>query len=160
MNPAQIMPILVPVAVVAAIALRARRERPLHPDRLWIAPVVVTLMIGLGLYFTPHPAFGAGAYAAMALAAAAGIAFGWWRAHATVLRHDPGTGRIMASQSNLAVAVLAGVVLLRVGARQAMGDALGADATVVGDASMLFALGMVVALRLALWRRAKGLVPA
>ena len=66
----------------------------------------------------------------------------------------------MASQSNLAVAVLALVVLLRVGARQALGDALGAQAAVIGDASMLFALGMIVALRGALWRRAKGLVPA
>lgn len=160
MNPAQIMPIAIPAIFVAVIALRARRERPLHPDRLWIAPVLITVLIGMGLYFTPHPLFGVGAYGAMALAGAAGIAFGWWRAHATVLRHDPDTGRIMASQSNLAVAVLAGVVVLRVGARQIFGDALGPQAAVIGDASMLFALGMVIALRLALWRRARGLVPA
>ena len=156
MNPAQIMPIVIPLVVFAAIALRARRERPLHPSRLWIAPVVVTGLIGLGLYFAPHPVFAAADYLVFAAAAVAGLAFGWWRAHATVLRHDPDTGRIMASQSNLAMAVLAAVFLLRVGARQA----LGGDAAVVGDASMLFALGMVVALRVALWRRATGLVPA
>ena len=150
------MPLVIPLIVVAVIALRARRERPLHPDRLWIAPVVVTALIGMGLYYTPHPLFGPGDDAIFIVAAAAGVAFGAWRAHATVLRHDPDTGRIMASQSNLAVAVLAGVVLLRLGARQALGD----QAAVAGDASMLFALGMVVALRVALWRRAKGLVPA
>ncbi len=150
------MPIAIPLVVVALVALRARRERPLHPNRLWIAPLAVTLMIGMGLYFAPHPVLGTGAYAAMAIAAAAGFAFGWWRAHATVLRHDPATGRIMASQSNLAVAVLAGVIALRVGARQAFGG----DAALVGDASMLFALGMVIALRIILWRRAIGLVPA
>ena len=156
MNPATVMPIIIPLIVVAMIALRARRERPLHPDRLWIAPVIITALIGMGLYFAPHPLFGPGDYAIFIAAAAAGVAFGWWRAHATVLRHDPDTGRIMASQSNLAVAVLAGVVVLRVGARQALGD----QAAVAGDASMLFALGMVIALRVALWRRARGLVPA
>ncbi len=156
MNPAQIMPLAIPLIFVAVIALRARRERPLHPDRLWIAPVVVTALIGLGLYFTSHPVFGLTAYAAMALAGVAGGAFGWWRAHATVLRHDPDTGRIMASQSNLAVAILAGVFLLRTGAR----EVLGANGAIAADASMLFALGMVIALRVALWRRAKGLVPA
>lgn len=154
------MPIAIPLVFVAVIALRARRERPLDPDRLWIAPLFIAALIGLGLYYTPHPLFGLGAYAALAASATAGIVFGWWRAHATVLRHDPDTGRIMASQSNLAVAVLAGIVLLRVGARQAMGDVLGAQAAVIGDASLLFALGMVIALRVALWRRAKGLVPA
>lgn len=160
MDPAKVMPLVIPLVFVAVIALRARRERPLHPDRLWIAPLIIGLLIAAGLYFTPHPLFGAGAYAAMALAGLAGIAFGAWRAHATVLRHDPGTGRIMASQSNLAVAVLAGIVLLRIGARQALDDAMGAQAAVVADASLLFALGMVVALRVALWRRAKGLMPA
>jgi membrane protein CcdC involved in cytochrome C biogenesis len=156
MNPAQIMPLAIPLVVVAIIALRARRERPLHPGRLWIAPVLVTVLIGLGLVYSPHPAFGLGTDAVLALAAIAGLGFGWWRAHATVLRHDPDTGRIMASQSNLAVAVLAGVFVLRMAARQA----LGTGAVIATDASMLFALGMVIALRVALWRRAKGLVPA
>ncbi len=154
MNPAAIMPLAIPLIVVAAIALRARREQPLHPDRLWIAPILIGVLIGAGLYFTPHPPFSTADFLIMTLAAAAGVAFGWWRAHATVLRHDPDTGRIMARQSNLAVAVLAGVVLLRIGARQA----LGSQTALVGDASMLFALGMVVALRIALWRRAKGLL--
>jgi hypothetical protein len=156
MNPAQIMPIVIPLAVFALIALRARRERPLHPGRLWIAPLIAVPLIGLGLYFTPHPTFAPLDYLIFGAAGAAGLAFGWWRAHATVLRHDPDSGRIMASQSNLAMAVLAGDFLLRVGARQA----LGGNAALVGDASMLFALGMVVTLRLALWRRATGLVPA
>lgn len=156
MNPAHVMPLVIPLLVVAVIALRARRERPLHPDRLWVAPVIITLLIAIGLYFAPHPLFGADVYAIFTAAALAGVAFGWWRAHATVLRHDPDTGKVMASQSNLAVAILAGVVLLRTGAREALGD----QAAVVGDASMLFALGMVIALRAALWRRAKGLVPA
>ncbi len=57
----------------------------------------------------------------------------------------------MASQSGLAIAVLVGVFLLRFGARQALGE----GAAVAGDASMVFALGMVVALRVALWRRAR-----
>lgn len=113
-------------------------------------------MIGSRLYFTSHPAFSATAYTAMAAAGAFGLAFSAWRAHTTVLRHDAATGRIMVSQSNLAVAVLAGVVMLRIGARHALGDALGASAAVIADASMLFALGMVIAL----WRRAQGLVAA
>ncbi len=156
MDPARIIPLAIPLVVVAGIARRARRERPLQPDRLWIAPLVVGALIGAGLYFTPHPIFGVDDWLAFAATAAAGFAFGWWRAHATVLRHNADTGRIMASQSNLAVAVLAGVVLLRVGARAA----LGGSAAVVGDASMLFALAMVVALRVALWRRARRLAPA
>lgn len=156
MDPARILPLAIPLVFVAVIALRARRERPLYPDRLWIAPVVISVLIGSGLYFTPHPLFGPGAYLAFAVACLDGFAFGWWRAHATVLRHDADTDTIMASRSSLAVAVLAGIIVLRLGAR----EALGGQAAAVGDASMLFALAMVVALRLALWRRARGLVPA
>jgi len=154
MTSAQLMPIVLPLVVFAVIALRKKRERPLHPGRLWIAPIVFVPLIGFGLYFAPHPVFGVADFAGMAVAGVAGFAFGWWRAHATVLRHDADTGRIMSSQSNLAVAGLAGVFLLRTGMRQALGD----GGAVAVDASMLFALGMVIALRVALWRRAKGLL--
>lgn len=117
MDPARILPLAIPLVFVAVIALRARRERPLYPDRLWIAPVVISVLIGSGLYFTPHPLFGPGAYLAFAVACLGGFAFGWWRAHATVLRHDADTDTIMASRSSLAVAVLAGIIVLRLGAR-------------------------------------------
>jgi hypothetical protein len=87
----------------------------------------------------------------MLLSGASGFYFGIWQANETVLRHDPGTGRIMASNSNVAVAVLAAAVFVRFGSRQMLGD----HAALASDMSMLFALGLVVALRLALWRRAR-----
>src|ERR1700712_1490472 len=140
MDPARIFPLVIPLIVVGVVALRARRAVPLHPDRLWIAPLLAAIGIGLGLYYTPHPLFGPGDYAAMAVAAAVGLGFGWWRAHATVMHHDADTGRVMTRQSNLAVGVLAAVIAVRVGARQVFGEALGPSAAVVTDASMLFAL--------------------
>ena len=150
------MPLVLPLMAVALIMMRSTRERPLRPGQLWIAPLVFASLVATAIYLVPHPPFGFVGDAAMVFTGASGLAFGTWRAHTTVLRHDPDTGRIMASQSNVAAAVLAAVFLLRTAVREAFGT----QTTLVTDMSMLFALGMIVALQTALWRRAKGLVPA
>ena len=147
------MPLVMPLMAVALIMMRSTRERRLHPGRLWIAPFCFTALVATALYLTPHPPFSMEADEAMVFAVASGLAFGTWRAQATVLRHEPGTGRIMASQSNIAAAVLAAVFLLRTMVR----EQFGAHTVLVTNMSMLFAVGMIVALQSALWHRARGL---
>ena len=151
-----ILPLLMPLMAVALIMLQTRGERPLRPRRLWIAPLLLGGLVAAAIAVVPRPAFDLAAWEALVFATASGMAFGGWRAHATALRHDPDTGRIMASQSTIAGAVLAGAFLLRTVVR----DALGVQAALITDMSMLFALGMIVALNAALWRRARDLMPA
>jgi len=149
-------PLAIPVAVIIIIALRAHREYRLRPGRLWIAPAIVTALIGTTLYLAPHPPFDTTAYAAMLLSAASGFYFGVWQANETVLRHDPVRGWIMARSSSVAVLVLAAAVFLRFSARRLLGE----NAALTSDMSLLFALGLILALRVVLWRRTRGLVPA
>ena len=64
----QILPIVIPIAVLAIILIRNRRPRPLNLHLIWIVPLLVIVGIGMGLYFTPHEPFGVWAYAGFAFA--------------------------------------------------------------------------------------------
>ncbi len=153
-----ILPFAISLLAVAVIVWRNRGQQSIKPGRLWLAPMLATLGIGMGLYFQPHPAFGIAQFAAMAAAAMAGSAVGMARARTLRLSRDPETGVVVAQASPLAILML--VVLL--GARMALRSNAGPlipghvpalwPATAV-DASMLFALAMIVTQRAALWRR-------
>ncbi len=157
MRAVEFLPYVVPIIVVGILFLRNRpgRARPVRVAALWIVPLIATLGIASALYFQPHPTFYAGAYATFAVALALGIATGNLRARTLTLRRCPDTSRVLAETSSLAFLLLAALMLLRMTFRQMSGD-LGVIAI---DASMLFALGMIVTQRLTMWSRVR-MLPA
>jgi hypothetical protein len=164
MSPAdlpRLLPILIPLAVLAVVLLRARRQQRIRASRLWIAPLFAALAIGSGLYFQPHPLFGLAQYAIMAVGAGLGIAAGMARAHTLRLSREAGSDVVLAQASPVAVLVIIVLLGTRMAMRQGSGiDMAGNPALVPGlwpatiiDASMLFALVMIVIQRVVLWRR-------
>ena len=150
MTAKDILPYLVPLIVVGVLFIRMRRmpARPVNLAALWIVPLIAGIGIGTGLWFQPHPAFGVGAYLSLGVALTLGIATGFMRARTLTLRRCPDTGRVLMETSSLAFLLLIALVVVRSAFRGAAGS-LGAVAV---DASMLFALGMIVTQRLTIWR--------
>jgi membrane protein CcdC involved in cytochrome C biogenesis len=157
MRPVELLPYLIPFIVLGILFLRMRpgRARPVRIASLWIAPLVATLGIGSALWFQPHPAFHVGAYAIFAVGLALGIGTGVLRAHTLTLRRCPDTDKVLMETSSFAFILLAALVLLRMAFRN-MSGSLGVVAV---DASMLFALGMIVTQRLTIWMRVRTLPP-
>ncbi len=150
----QLLPILVPALVIAMLLRRANTSRRLHPGRLWIMPVLLTVLIGTGLYFNPHPAPTLVTGVIFAAALALGVLTGTLRARSLVLHHND-EGQLMARTSKAAVVLLGGVIALRYAASH-YATGMGHDVTAVAiDASMLFAWAMIVSQRFALWQRAR-----
>ncbi len=154
------LPIAIPVVVLVVVLLRNRRPRPLVLGRIWIMPVVITLLIGMGLYFTPHEPFGPGVWAGFAAAVALGALAGWWRGKAVrITRGDD--GGLHAQATPWGLLLLVALFLVRALLRQ-MADQQGAgwhvDAGAVTDALMLFALSLVVTQRVEMGLRARRLL--
>jgi small basic protein len=154
----RILPFAIPLLVVAAILLRARKPKRIYVGKLWIGPLCATLGISMGLWFTPHPPFGILQYAAMALAAGLGVAAGTARAHTLRLWREPATGHVLAQASPVALLAIIMLVGVRMAVRQTGGIDPGSStpglwAATIIDASMLFALGMVISQQFMLWRR-------
>jgi membrane protein CcdC involved in cytochrome C biogenesis len=149
------LPYFLPLVVVGILFLRVRpgTERHLKPAQLWIMPIVAGAMIALGLYYSPHPDMTPLHIAILIAATGAGVATGMARAHTVSLRRDG--DRILAKTSSFAFLLLVALVLIRQSARSYFVTSGGALAI---DASMLFALGMIVTQRLTMWRRCKALV--
>ena len=162
MSPQAVLPVAIPLAVVAVILLRNRQARPLSPGRMWIVPALVLPLIGMGLYFTPHDPFGPGAYAGFAAALALGALAGWWRGKSVdIARRDD--GRLYARSSPLGLILLVGLLAARGALRlliERQGEAWHVNAAAVTDAFMLFAVGLIVAQRLEMWLRARSLAAA
>lgn len=155
MQPAQFLPYVVPLIVIAVLYFRTSRSkpRPVSVNSLWIVPAIAVLGIGSALWFQPHPAFGIGAFAIFATALALGVGTGLLRARTLKLRRCEDTGKVLMETSSYAFLLLAALVLLRTAFRNISGG-LGIVAV---DASMLFALGMIVTQRITVWMRVRSL---
>ena len=150
----QSLPWIMPIIVVGILYLRVRpgQERPLKPAQLWIMPLIAGGLIAMGLWFSPHPSPTPLHIAILVAGFAGGIAMGYGRAHTVSLRRDG--DRIMAKTSSFAFLLLIVLMVVRQGAREWFASSAGAVAI---DASMLFALGMIITQRLTMWRRVQGL---
>ncbi len=150
---------LIPLAVLAVVfALRFRglkKARAMRPGRMWIAPAIVTAMIALALVAMPPPPLGWAAFVGGLLL---GAVVGWQRARMLHLERDPATGKVLVRQTPAGLIFLIVIFAARrliapTGSRT--GAALTGTALIVTDGFMGFALGMVLANRFELWRRAK-----
>lgn len=140
---------LIPLAVLALVLFRNARGRRLRVERLWIAPVIVTLAAGLVLVNSP-PGSLTGVLMDVA-ALAVGAALGWWRARTAVFTINPDTHEITSKVSVVGLLILAGIFALRFTLRSVLtADAsmLHVSAAEATDSVLLLAVGLVSAQRM------------
>ena len=164
MTTQQLLPVLIPLVVLGIVFLRARRPRQVRLELLWISPLLITVLIGMGVYSTPHPApFTAPDFGVFALAVAVGGGVDWLRAKAVKLAVDPQTHAVTSSTSPIGLVIIVAVFLVRFGLRSAAGaegGASGLDPAVVADAFLLLAAGLVGGQRVEIFLRARRLIAA
>lgn len=164
MTPQQILPVLIPLVIIGIVALRASRPRKVRLEMLWIAPLLITALIGMGVVFTPHRApFTPVDYAVFAAAIAVGAGIGWMRAKTVRLVVDPDTHNVTSSVSVVGLMIIGAVFVVRFGLRQAAGleaQSLHMDPAVIEDGLLLLAAGLVVAQRVEIFIRARRLIEA
>lgn len=152
-----------PFAIIAFVMWRRWKniDRPvaLRTGRMWIMPAVLTGVIGAMLYALPPAPLGWGVFA---LGFVIGGAVGWQRARLMHFHLDEETGAVMMRQSPLAFLFIVALFLARrllIPGReaQAAGQTASHGLPLVTDALLGFALGMIVGMRIEMWRRAKAL---
>jgi hypothetical protein len=158
-DPNKLLPLLLPVLILALIVRRGLRERRLNADRLWVLPLLLLFVAGSSLYAAPPTsAFG---YAVVAISAALGAVAGWWRGRLTNIVVNPDSHELTSRTSPIGVIVIAAIYLLRYGVRylmQANPTAVPGGATLATDALMVLAIAMIAVQRLEMWLRAEQLL--
>jgi hypothetical protein len=158
---ATLLPFVV-IAIVVALRFRSmNRERPLNVGTLWIVPVVYLLLIGSMLIALPPTASG---WTVILAGLAIGAALGWHRGKLIRIERNPETGELRQKASPLAMLLLLGLVVLKLGARTIFGDSAaahpGSSAMLLTDAFIGFALGLLSATRVEIYLRARRLMAA
>ena len=147
---------LVPIIAIVLIVLRGVRTRSLRIERMWIMPALLIGVVLLNLSIQTTPRFPVLVAEVFALGVGAGM--GWWRGRATLISIDAETHALTSRASPLAMALIAGVFLLRFAFRDyALGHVQDLHVTPVEitDIFLLFAAGLVCAQRLEMWLRAR-----
>ena len=157
-----------PLVILAGVMLwrfrSLNRARPLRPRRMLLVPLVYSALVAALLVTLPPDRVG---WIWFAGGLVAGAAVGWQRARLMRLHLDPDSGAVMMRQSPAALILLVCIAALRRvfvpsggGVDAGGGEALPAAALHLTDGLIGFALGMIVAQRIELWRRARALAAA
>ena len=150
---------LVPIIAIVVIVMRGVRTRNLRIERMWIMPALILAGVVFSLSAQTTPRFPV--LVAEMFALGMGIGMGWWRGRATIISINPETHDLTSKASPLAMALIAGVFLLRFAFRDyAMGhtEDLHVTPVEITDIFLLFAAGLVCAQRLEMWIRARRLL--
>jgi hypothetical protein len=150
---AMLLTFAIPLALVVALFVRTGPERPLTLWQLAITPAVAVVTIAGSLMLQDRPSFGMIAWIGLGAAALVGLTTGTLRAGTVKMRIDPATGRLLTQTSSYAFILFAALFGIRfVGAWTR-----GYETTSLAlfDAALLFALAMIVAQRLGIFRRAR-----
>ncbi|MBC2664998.1 DUF1453 family protein [Novosphingobium flavum] len=156
---------LIPYLVIGVIMLlrwrNISRARPLRPAMLVVVPGIVAVVTALVLWRLPVLHWG---WAVFALGLVVGAGAGWQRTRLMHLERDAETDRIMVRNSPAAFLFVLAVLAARklfaweTGLNEGHSSAAHSSAAMLAlYASLGFALGLVTASRIELWRRAKGL---
>ena len=158
---AKLMPILIPVLILALVLRRNLRPRPLQIERMWVYPVILIFLLGSALYESPPTTVLTIGFLAVGLAL--GALAGWYRGRLTRITIDPETHALTSQSSVWGVVLIGALIVVRYGLRiylapDAMSGAghakLGETATMVTDALLAFTVGMMCVARLEMWLRA------
>lgn len=166
MSPEQIGPLIGVGIALVVILLKGRKPRTLRPQWMWVVPLLVTVLIGLGLWgmtYSPtaeHAPFGPAEWAMLAVGLMLGGATGWWRGRmTTIFRETDGTLKSRASPLGLIliVGLLAGRSLLR-GWLEANAAAWHINPLALADGFMVFLVGLVIMQRVEMFIRARRII--
>jgi len=158
----QLIPLIAIAVVIPLVLLRNRRPRVLRPQYLWVTPVIVSALIGFGIWGMSVSGRGSApteplSLLILAVGLALGCAFGWQRGKMTTIYKEP-DGSLRAQASPIGIVIIVAVLV----ARRALEPWLEAHAAdwhvnpnAILEAFMLFAAGMVVVQRIEMWIRAK-----
>jgi hypothetical protein len=160
---AKLLPIVIPLLLVAWVLRRNLRPRPLQIERMWLYPVILIVLLGTDLFESPPTTMTA--IAALVAGFGLGAVAGWYRGRLTQITIDPETHAMTSQSSIWGVALIGGLFVVRFGLRDylmqgGMADAgaahakLGATATLITDALLTFSVGMMGVSRLEIWMRA------
>lgn len=164
MTPERLIPLVMIPIVLALVLLRNRRPRPLNVNLMWITPLLVTLLIGFGLWGmsqgdATHRPFAPLDWLILAVGLGLGSAFGWQRGRMTTITRRA-DGGLEAQASPLGLILIVAILALRQALRPWM-EVHAADWHVspvaIQDAFLLFAAGMVVVQRVEMWLRARAI---
>lgn len=146
-------------AVVLAVRLRrAQCETRLRLERIWIIPLVYTLLVAL--IFLTHPPHGL-IWLYVGIGLLIGAAGGWYRGKLMHIRVDPETHELSQRASPAAMFFILALVALRFVMRGLMNSAdLQGPAMVLAatDILLAFTLGFLVAQRMEMALRARVLL--
>ena len=150
------------IAIVVGLRLRSmNQERKLKIETLWVVPVVYLLLVGWILFALPPVPLGWGL---IGLGLIVGAALGWHRGKLIRIQRNPETGELRQKASPLAMLLLVALIVLKLGARAIFGESAagqpGSSATLLTDAFIGFALGLLSATRLELYLRARQILAA
>jgi hypothetical protein len=155
-----VAPTLLFGVVLLLLVLRNRRPRPLRVELLWIRPVLLLIIFGLGASRAPPPLTLLD-LTVFAAAAAMGVALGWQRGRFMRIDVDPETHAVTSRASVFGIVFVLGVLLLRVLATGAMRDnaaQLPISPIVGSDALVVLVVAMVATQGVEMWIRARRLL--
>jgi hypothetical protein len=149
---------LVPlVIIVAVLAMRNSRPRPLRIERLWIRPAIFIAMMGAALTAAAPPLdiLNIGLLVAALLI---GGGMGWLRGRSMNIHVHPETHELSARASPLGLVLIFGLLVVRYGLRGAAFESasfLHLSIIAIADSFVLLAVGMMVVQGLEMWLRAR-----
>jgi hypothetical protein len=146
--------------IVALRMWRGARARRMRIEQMWIRPAIIFVILGLSVASQPPP-LEILVILALVLATAAGFAFGWWRARFVRISIDVGTHQLTSQQSPWAMVIFIVIMMVRLGARYALGgahDFNGIPVSAIVDALTLSYGGMIAGTQLETWLRARKLL--
>lgn len=155
----RLLPLLIPVLILAIIIRRGLRDRKVKVERLWVLPALLLLVAGSSLYAAPPKHVLAAGVEALALAL--GAAAGWWRGRLTNITINPETHELTSRTSPFGVLLIAGLFLVRFGLRyeaQTNPGVIPGGAGLVTEALLVLAIGMMATQRLEMWLRCQRLL--
>jgi hypothetical protein len=159
----QFLPYLVPLLVVALLLRRSLRAQKLNPNRMWIRPVIFTVLAITALAAGPVP--GLLVIAAYVLAAAVGAGLGYLRAHHQKLSIDPQTGAISSQATIVGTLIIFGLFIVRIGVKVAFpqvaaGSHVRGEVAQVTNGLLIFMVAMLIAQWIFLRSRTQPLLAA
>lgn len=157
----QYLPYIVPLIVAVIVLRRAGRAQKISLNRMWIRPVIITLMAGAALFVGHFP--GPIALAAFATAIVAGTGVGYLRARHQHLTIDSETGQISSQSTMIGTALFLGIFAIRYGVKLAFPQMAdpghgGAQVILVTNCLLLFTAAMFIAQTALIWNRTRPLL--
>ena len=151
-----VLSLAIPLALVVTLFLRTGPEQPLRVGQLWITPVVAVGSILAALILQPHPPFPTAVLVVGGVAVAIGLCTGTWRADTVKMRIDPATGTLLSQTASYAALLFVALLGLRFAGALA-GPTHQQWSIGLFDAALLFAMAMIVAQRVGIFRRVRAL---